>query len=171
MKMHRRLPSPAHSLRAALTAAALALLPGCDSATTGGSNPIEGVWEVTLREGVTLPDRQTFNDPYSSITYIETRGELSMFDDMTGYLDIIDERVYDDQAEPDFDYQVWNARVLEVDGDALTLRLNRRDDIRFLDCVLGSSGDRLTCTDPEREPPDDPAAPDPSAWEFMLTSA
>ncbi len=163
------------SLRHVITTAALLLglgLPaaGCDSGTTGSSNPIEGDWEVSLYQGTILPDRQDISDPYSGTSYRETRGEMSLFGDMTGYVDIITEQAYEGSEEPFFDYRVWDARVFPEDGDALTLRVNYRDNLIFLDCNIGSGGSLLSCTDSSQDPPEDPTEPDFTAWEFIRKS-
>ncbi len=173
MQKHHRPSSRASSLaargRLALVASLLLGLglpaAGCDSGTTGSSNPIEGDWEVSLYQGDTLPEASE-PDPYSGATS-ERRGEMSLFDDMTGYIDIITEQVWSEGDETYTDYRVWDARVFPEGGDNLTLRVNYRDNLIFLECVIGSGGSRLSCTDPESDPPDDPADPDPSAWEFI----
>jgi hypothetical protein len=161
-----------------LLIASLALLPlaitACDTSSEQPDdeselNALIGTWEVTFKEGVALPDVQNFDDDYG-LARRETRGEMQLFADLTGYIDIIEEDFFSGESEPNVDYQIWDLRILERDNPKkVHARIIQRDQLRVLDCTIGNNKDRLTCHDPEIDAESTPEVADPSIWEFVKT--
>ncbi|MCA9690358.1 MAG: hypothetical protein R3A51_05495 [Nannocystaceae bacterium] len=141
-----------------LTLACLCAPLACDS-DASVSDPIIGHYEVTRLRGDPYPFMETEYD-----TTYKGRGELSLYDDMTGYVDLY--RSYEDSytQQPNEDVTIYDARAIPVEGGGYTLRVSRGDTLYLLDCSL--DGDELSCVDPEVEdtvPEDDI---DPALWSF-----